>query len=170
MEQRVYEMYLEELKEIVPLGQEEKEGLLAALAEGEQQAAERLIEGSLERVLRIAEGFTDKGVLLEDLVQEGNMALAMAVGEYAEGDFDEFTEDRIRQAMAALVEEQEAQEKTGEELVARVNVLQQVSKLMAEELGREATVEELAGKMKMTVDEIKDIMKMTLDAMSVDGK
>ena len=39
--------------------------------------------------------------------------------------------------------------------------------MMAEELGREATVEELAEKMKMTAEEIKDIMKVTLDAMSV---
>ena len=52
-------------------------------------------------------------------------------------------------------------------MLARVNVLQTVSQRMAEELGREATVEELAEKMKMTVEEIKAIMKLTLDAMSV---
>lgn len=38
---------------------------------------------------------------------------------------------------------------------------------MAKELGREATVEELAAKMKMTEDEIRDIMKVTLDAVNV---
>ena len=48
-----------------------------------------------------------------------------------------------------------------------MNVLKDISQQMAEELGREATVEELARKMKMTEDEIKDIMKLTLDAMSV---
>ena len=41
---------------------------------------------------------------------------------------------------------------------------------LAEELGREATVEELAAKMKMTEEEIKDIMKLTLDALSVSGE
>ena len=40
---------------------------------------------------------------------------------------------------------------------------------MEKELGREATVEELAEKMKMTPEEIKDIMKMTLDAISTIG-
>ena len=40
---------------------------------------------------------------------------------------------------------------------------------MAKELGREATVEELAERMKLSVDEIRDIMKITLDAMSVVG-
>lgn len=53
------------------------------------------------------------------------------------------------------------------QVAARVNVLKDISKMMAEELGREATVEELAEKMKMTAEEIKDIMKVTLDAMSV---
>ena len=55
-----------------------------------------------------------------------------------------------------------------EEVVARVNVLKDISRQMAEDLGREATVEELAEKMKMSVDEIKDIMKLTLDSLSVD--
>ena len=41
---------------------------------------------------------------------------------------------------------------------------------MAKELGREATVEELARRMELTADEIKDIMKVTLDAMSVLGE
>ncbi len=40
----------------------------------------------------------------------------------------------------------------------------------AQEMGREATVEELAARMKMTEEEIKDIMKLTLDAMSVSGE
>ena len=41
------------------------------------------------------------------------------------------------------------------------------SAAMAEELGREATVEELARRMRMTEEEIKDIMKLTLDAFGV---
>ena len=44
------------------------------------------------------------------------------------------------------------------------------SRDMAEELGREATVEELARRMELTADEIRDSMKMTLDAMSVMGE
>lgn len=41
---------------------------------------------------------------------------------------------------------------------------------MADQLGREATVEELAERMQMTVEEVKDIMKQTLDAMTVTGE
>ena len=65
--------------------------------------------------------------------------------------------------------EQKREDETNEEITAKVNVLQEVSRVMAKELGREATVEELAEKMKMTSEEIRDIMKMTLDAISAIG-
>lgn len=68
------------------------------------------------------------------------------------------------------LELQNTEYKVEEEMLARVNVLKDISAGMAEELGREATVEELAERMKMTEQEIKDIMKLTLDAMSVSGE
>ena len=72
--------------------------------------------------------------------------------------------------LLAAVEEQSREEKTAEKMVDRVNTLKDLSRDMAEELGREATVEELARRMELTADEIRDIMKMTLDAMSVMGE
>ena len=66
--------------------------------------------------------------------------------------------------------EQRSEAEIEETMAARVNVLQTVSQVMAKELGREATVEELAEKMKMTPDEIKDIMKLALDALTVNGE
>ena len=68
------------------------------------------------------------------------------------------------------LELQNTEYKVEEEMLARVNVLKDISAGMAEELGREATVEELAERMQMTVEEVKDIMKQTLDAMTVTGE
>ena len=50
-----------------------------------------------------------------------------------------------------------------------VNKLEDASQEMAQELGREATVAELAERMALTADEVKEIMKLTLDAMNVVG-
>lgn len=72
--------------------------------------------------------------------------------------------------MEEALELQDTECRIEEEMLARVNVLKDISASMAEELGREATVEELAARMKMTEEEIKDIMKLTLDAMSVSGE
>ena len=95
------------------------------------------------------------------------MALIMAVDQYQDGDFKSQVKALAEEMIKAALEEQGLETKVEEEMLARVNVLKEVSKRMAEELGREATLSELAEKMKMSEDEIKDIMKLTLDAMSV---
>ena len=122
----------------------------------------------------MCEEYDGKGVLLTDLVAEANMALTMAVTEFltdaGDGDFEGFLAARMKAALDLAVEEQQSAKQTGEELAARVNVLQTVSQMLAKELGREATVEELADKMKMTAGEVKDIMKMAMDAMSMNAE
>lgn len=169
-----YQMYLEEMGHIPPCTREEQEDLLKEAAEGSKEAKKRIVEGNLRAALEYAREYDGRGVLMTDLVQEANMALTMAVEEYVQEEvrqeFDSFKSQRIREALAAAVEEQQSAKQTGEELAARVNVLQQISQLLAKELGREATVEELADKMKMTVEEISGIMKIAMDAMSMNAE
>ncbi len=169
-----YQMYLEEMGNIPPCTREEQGMLLKEAAEGRKEAKKRLVEGNLRAALEYAREYDGRGVLMTDLVQEANMALMMAVEEYAKiengPEFDVFIGQEIRKALEAAVEEQESACQTGEELAARVNVLQKVSQILAGELGREATVEELADKMKMTVEEIKGIMRIAMDAMSMNAE
>jgi RNA polymerase primary sigma factor len=166
-----YQMYLEEMEDISPCTKEETEMLLKDIKEGNKEAKKRLVEGNLKTALSYAKEFDGKGVLLTDLVQEANMALMMAVDRYdgspAKEEFDRFAGDLMNEFLLEAVQEEVSADQTGEELAARVNVLQTVSSVLAKELGREATIEELADKMKMTVEEIHAIMKIALDAMSI---
>ena len=165
-----YGMYLEELKAIAPLGGEEEKQLLEELAAGQKEAGKRLTEGKLSQAARLAGEYADRGLPAGDLVQEANMALLMAVEEYTGGDFDRQMEERIRRSLEAALADQDRERRIGEEMAARVNVLKDISAAMAAELGREATVAELAERMKMPEEEIRDIMKLTLDAMRVIGE
>ena len=165
-----YTLYLEEVQAVLPLSEGEEQALLAALLAGKKEAAARLAEGKLKRVIELAEEYRDRGLPMSDLVQEANMALLLAAREYAGGDFDEWMEQQIRRALEEAISSQNQELQIEEEMAARVNVLKDISAAMAEELGREATVEELAERMRMTEDEIKDIMKLTLDAMTVSGQ
>ena len=162
-----YKMYLEELEAVAEAGPEEELSLLERLAAGDVSARERLIEGNLKRVLEYAKEYDGRGLPMGDLVQEGNMALTALAMEYESGAFQELLRERVRACIEAALEEQRMEAEIEENVAARVNVLQEVSRVMAKELGREATVEELAAKMKMTEDEIRDIMKVTLDAVNV---
>ena len=165
-----YRMYLDELRAVDPCSPEEQAMLLTALSEGKSEAADRLVEGNLFRAVQLAEEYQDRGLPVSDLVQEANMALLLAVKEYETGDFDAFMEEQVRSALESALEAQNRELHIEEEMTARVNVLNDISAAMARELGREATVEELAERMKMSVDEIKDIMKLALDAVNVSGQ
>lgn len=167
MHDDVYQLYLDEIAAIRPMDAAEEEQLLNQLKQGDTSVRSRLMEGYLPFLAEIAKTYADQGLPVGDLVQEANMALIMAVDQYQEGDFKTQVKELAEQMIKAALEEQGLEVKVEEEMLARVNVLKEVSKRMAEELGREASVTELAEKMKMTEQEIKDIMKLTLDAMSV---
>ena len=157
MEVNFYEMYLEEMALIPVLEAEEEEKVLALAAKGDKEAKKRLVEGSLAKVAQ--------------MIQEANVALTAAAAAYdGSRQWQEFLEQEVRQAVEAALEEQKTEAEIEENMTARVNVLQTVSQVMAKELGREATVAELAEKMKMTEDEVKDIMKLALDAITVNGE
>lgn len=167
MHDDVYQMYLEEIKNIRAFAPGEEQELLARYANGDRSVHDRILEGMLGEMAELAGACSGRGLPMGDLIQEANVALILALEEYQGGDFHALVRERVTEALETALEEQTAAARTGEELLARVNVLKDISARMAEELGREASVEELAEKMKMTPDEIKAIMKLTLDAMSV---
>ena len=96
-----------------------------------------------------------------------SMELMLLADEGFEDSFETLLESRIRVRLEEVVKEQKSEMDIEEEMLARVNVLQEVSKTMAEQLGREATLAELAERMKMTEDEVREIMKVTMDALSM---
>lgn len=165
-----YRLYLEELKLIPPCSPEEEELLLNEILTGSQAAVKRLVEGKLNQAVRMAEEYRDRGLTMNDLVQEANIALLLTAQEYRGGDFNSQAKERIRRMIEDAIDLQNTEVRAEEEILARVNVLKDISAGMAKELGREATLEELAERMKMTEQEIKDIMKLTLNAMSVGGE
>ncbi|GAA6480584.1 hypothetical protein K250101E9_33470 [Enterocloster aldenensis] len=171
MAENFYEMYLEEMGSITPLTEQEKKVLLNETARGDAGARSRLVEGSLKHVLDLVSGYEGRELPMSDIVQEANTALMLAAIEYDESEaWDGLVERRVREAVELALQEQKAEAEMEETMAARVNVLQTVSQMMAKELGREATLQELAAKMKMTEDEIKDIMKLALDALTVNGE
>ena len=171
MEHDFFDMYLEEMGDITPLDRDEMNSVLEGTARGDAGARSRLVEGCLREVLEMVREYGDSELPLSDLVQEANTALMLAAVEYdGERDWDELLKERVQEAVKLALEEQCQELEIEENMAARVNVLQTVSGVMAKELGREATLEELAERMKMTQEEVKDLMKLALDALTVSGE
>ena len=160
-------VYLEELAAIEPCSEEETRQLITEIRNGDAKARERLIEGNLKKALFFVQDYINQGVPLSDLIQEASMELMLLADEGFEGSFETLLESRIRVRLEEVVKEQKSEADIEKEMLARVNVLQEVSKTMAEQLGREATLAELAERMKMTEDEVREIMKVTMDALSM---
>ena len=163
----IYRVYMEEIAAIPPCSEEENEKLLGEIRSGNKAARERLIEGNLKNALFFVQDYINKGVPMADLIQEASMELMMLADEGFEGSFEKLLESRIRVRMEEIINDQKKETDIVEEMLARVNVLQEVSKSMAEELGREAKLSELAERMKMTEDKVREIMKVTMDALSM---
>ena len=163
----IYRVYMEEIAAIPPCSEAENAKLLGEIRNGNKAARERLIEGNLKNALFFVQDYINKGVPMADLIQEASLELMMLADEGFEGSFEKLLESRIRVRMEEIINDQKKEADIEEEMLARVNVLQEVSKSMAEELGREAKLSELAERMKMTEDEVWEIMKVTMDALSM---
>ena len=163
----IYRVYMEEIAAIPPCSEAENAKLLGEIRNGNKAARERLIEGNLKNALFFVQDYINKGVPMADLIQEASLELMMLAEEGFEGSFEKLLESRIRVRMEEIINDQKKEADIEEEMLARVNVLQEVSKSMAEELGREAKLSELAERMKMTEDEVREIMKVTMEALSM---
>ena len=171
MEHDFFDMYLEEMRGIAPLDRDELVSVLEGTARGDAAARSRLVEGYLGQVLEIVREYGDSELPISDLVQEANTALMLAAIEYDGSEpWNELMTRRVKESVELALEEQRTENQIEETMAARVNVLQTVSQVLAKEFGREATLEELSAKMKMTEDEVRDIMKLALDALTVNGE
>lgn len=164
----LFGVYLGELAGIKDCSEEENARLLKEIRAGSREARDRLIEGNLKRAMFFVQDYVDQGVQLSDLIQEASLELMLLADEGFEGAFEGLLESRVRVRMEEVIREQKADSDTKEEVLARVNVLQEVSRRMAEELGREASLEELSERMQLPQDEVREIMKMTMDALGAE--
>lgn len=83
MDEDLYQIYLDEIELIEPCTAEENALLLSALTKKDEMAKKRLVEGNLKAALNLVKEYDKPGIVLNDLVQEANMALMMAVESFS---------------------------------------------------------------------------------------
>ncbi|MBQ8814687.1 MAG: hypothetical protein IJZ85_09350 [Lachnospiraceae bacterium] len=162
-----YKMYMADLRGLPPFSKKREAEQLAKYLAGDTSVGQELIEGRLRFAAKTAALYRGQGVLLMDLIQEANMALIMAVSRYEGGSFEELILTEIQSAIEAALEEAGSAEDVGTYLASQVNSLMIVTARLAEELGREATLAELAERMHMPEDSVKELVKIAMDAMTL---
>ena len=155
-------LYLEEIAAIPVCGDED---LLAQdAAAGKESAANALTNLGLSRVVEMAGSFTGYGVLLTDLIQEGSLGLWKAVGSYREGEYSAFRDRWIRFYLARAVALQARSSGVGERLRQAMEDYRQVDQRLLSDLGRNATVEEIAQELHLSVEQAESVRAMLENA------
>ena len=157
--------YVEQIKLLPAFSQGEKEAYFLSAMAGDSTGKAKTIEILLADIIDVAKLYTGQGVLLEDLIGEGNVALAMGVEmlgclekpEEVPGMLVKMAMD----AMEALIQETEEESKIDRKIVDKVNEVSAEAKKLAESLNRKITVEELMEETSFSEKKIREVIRIS---------
>lgn len=176
-------MYLKEIGAL-PLLTSEEEIVLAKMVEAgmrkeatseEKEAAldakKALADRNLRLVVSIAKKYLGRGLQFLDLIQEGNLGLLKAVDkfDYTKGyKFSTYATWWIRQAITRAIADQARTIRVPVHMVETINKLNRISRQLLQENGREATNEELAKAMGVSLAKVREVKKIAQDPISLE--
>ena len=169
-------MYLKEIGKVPLLSAEREKELAEIMANSEDEAEKakaknELVEANLRLVVSIAKRYVGKGMFFLDLIQEGNLGLMKAVDKFDYGKgfkFSTYATWWIRQAITRAIADQARTIRIPVHMVETIHKVTRYSRQMLQELGREATADEIGDKMGMSAEKVREIMKIAQDPVSLE--
>ena len=169
-------MYLKEIGKVALLTGDEELVLAKQMIEGEteyarESAKQKLVEANLRLVVSIAKRYVGRGMFFLDLIQEGNLGLMKAVEkfDYNKGfKFSTYATWWIRQAITRAIADQARTIRIPVHMVETINKVLRVSRQLLQELGHEASAEEIAEVMNIPVEKVRETMKIAQEPVSLE--
>jgi len=167
----------EELRGLIDLALEEPDLLTKRVRSTQkvfndyEQAKRELSGGNLRLVVSIAKKYRNRGLSFLDIIQEGNTGLMRAVDkyEYRRGyKFSTYATWWIRQAITRAIADHARTIRIPVHMIETMSRLRNISKHLVQDLGREPTIEEIAGEADMSVVEARRVLKISRHPISLD--
>jgi RNA polymerase primary sigma factor len=150
---------------------EQEVELATRIEAGDKRAVDKLIEANLRLVVSIARKHSNRGMSLEDLIQEGNIGLMKAVEkyEYKRGyKFSTYATWWIRQGITRAIADQGRTIRIPVHLIETHNQMIKIINDLVPIMGREPTVEEIAKHSKIKIEKVRQVFKVMMPPISLD--
>ena len=166
-------MYLKEIGRVPLLSKEDEIKLAERVAQNDKEAQKILIQSNLRLVVSIAKLFIGRGMLVLDLIQEGNLGLIKASEKFDPEKgfkFSTYATWWIRQAITRAIADQARTIRIPVHMVETINKMKKVKVQLTQDFGREPTSEEIAEKMGggMTPDRVREIQRISQEPVSLE--
>lgn len=174
-----FQIYLKDISTLPEPSPEQESALYERLLNGEEAVIAEISHHWLKKIVELAEHYTTSQALIEDLVQEGNIGLLLGLRQLLGRVPDDIVlaetnglqneqKQRLKRRLEMYVQEgmeqyrqmQEGESNNTNTILAKVSLLHEARKTLAEENGTIPSLEELCAYTKISPEEITDILAL----------